>query len=63
VLARRDGFPTLVRQGHLLAATFHPEMTTDSRVQRLFLDIVRRHKKASRQSESVPTLPHAPQVK
>jgi 5'-phosphate synthase pdxT subunit len=25
VLAQRDGFPALVRQGHLLAATFHPE--------------------------------------
>jgi 5'-phosphate synthase pdxT subunit len=44
VLARRDGSPTLVRQGHLLAATFHPEMTTDSRVQRLFLDMVAKHK-------------------
>jgi 5'-phosphate synthase pdxT subunit len=41
VLAQRDGYPTLVRQGHLLAATFHPEMTSDNRVQRLFLDIVR----------------------
>jgi 5'-phosphate synthase pdxT subunit len=44
VLARRDGFPTLVRQGHLLVATFHPEMTADSRVQRLFLDMVAKHK-------------------
>lgn len=44
VLAQRDGFPTLVRQGHLLAATFHPEMTADTRVQRLFLEIVAGHK-------------------
>jgi 5'-phosphate synthase pdxT subunit len=44
VLARRDDAPTLVRQGHLLAATFHPEMTADSRVQRLFLEMVRAHK-------------------
>ncbi len=44
ILARRDDFPTLVRQGHLLVATFHPEMTTDSRVQRLFLDMVAAHK-------------------
>ncbi len=44
VLARRDDFPTLVRQKHLLVATFHPEMTTDSRVQRLFLDMVAAHK-------------------
>jgi pyridoxal 5'-phosphate synthase pdxT subunit len=51
ILAQRDGFPVLVRQGHLLAATFHPEMTSDTRVQQLFLEMVRRHKKASRQSE------------
>jgi len=44
VLARRDEFPVLVRQGHLLACTFHPEMTTDTRVQHFFLDIVRAHK-------------------
>ena len=40
VLAQRDGFPALVRQGHLLAATFHPEMTGDLRLHRLFLDSV-----------------------
>jgi len=45
VLAERDGFPALVRQGHLLAATFHPEMTSDTRVQHLFLDMVRGAKK------------------
>jgi len=45
VLARRDGFPTLVRQGHLLACTFHPEMTADTRVQQLFLEIVRAHRR------------------
>ena len=49
VLALRDGFPTLVRQGHLLAATFHPEMTSDNRVQQLFLEMVRRHKARVRQ--------------
>jgi 5'-phosphate synthase pdxT subunit len=44
VLASRDGAPTLVRQGNLLVATFHPEMTTDTRVQQLFLDMVAAHK-------------------
>jgi 5'-phosphate synthase pdxT subunit len=44
VLAQRDGHPTLVRQGHLLACTFHPEMSADTRVQQLFLDMVRAHK-------------------
>jgi 5'-phosphate synthase pdxT subunit len=40
-LATREGFPTLVRQGHLLAATFHPELSEDIRVHQLFLDVVR----------------------
>jgi 5'-phosphate synthase pdxT subunit len=60
VLAQRDGFPALVRQGKLLAATFHPEMTSDTRVQQLFLEMVRRHKLAIGQNESVPTDPSTP---
>lgn len=36
VLARRDGAPILVRQDHILAATFHPELSADRRVHRLF---------------------------
>ncbi|HKO20617.1 MAG TPA: pyridoxal 5'-phosphate synthase glutaminase subunit PdxT [Acidobacteriaceae bacterium] len=45
-LASRDGFPTLVRSGHLMAATFHPELSRDTRVHQLFLDLVRRHKQS-----------------
>jgi len=41
VLAERDGFPVLVRQGKLMAATFHPELSEDRRVHRLFVDLVR----------------------
>jgi 5'-phosphate synthase pdxT subunit len=40
VLASRNGDPTLVRQGRLLAATFHPELTADTRVHQYFIDIV-----------------------
>jgi 5'-phosphate synthase pdxT subunit len=47
-LATRDGFPTLVRSGHLLAATFHPELSHDTRVHQLFLDVVRGRNSASR---------------
>ena len=36
VLATLDGQPVLIRQGHLLAATFHPELTDDTRVHRYF---------------------------
>jgi 5'-phosphate synthase pdxT subunit len=38
ILARRDGFPVLVRQGKLMAATFHPELSSDRRVHRLFVE-------------------------
>jgi 5'-phosphate synthase pdxT subunit len=41
VLALRDGFPVLVRQGKVLAATFHPELSADRRVHSLFVDIVK----------------------
>jgi 5'-phosphate synthase pdxT subunit len=41
ILARRDGLPVFVRQGNLLAATFHPELSDDRRVHQLFVDLVR----------------------
>jgi 5'-phosphate synthase pdxT subunit len=41
VLAERDGFATLVRERNLLAATFHPELSSDSRVHSYFLRMVR----------------------
>ena len=51
VLGCRDGFPVLVRQGDLLVATFHPEMTSDTRVQQLFLELVRSHKNRGQRRE------------
>jgi 5'-phosphate synthase pdxT subunit len=41
VLAELDGNPVLVRQGQVLAAAFHPELTDDTRVHEGFLDMVR----------------------
>jgi 5'-phosphate synthase pdxT subunit len=41
ILASRDESPVLIRQGHILAATFHPELSDDHRVHRLFLEIVK----------------------
>ncbi len=38
VLASYAGNPVLVEQGQHLAATFHPELTADARVHRLFLN-------------------------
>jgi 5'-phosphate synthase pdxT subunit len=39
-LASRDKYPVLVRQGHLLAATFHPELSSDLRVHQFFLNLI-----------------------
>jgi pyridoxal 5'-phosphate synthase pdxT subunit len=40
VLARAAEHPVAVRQGAVLATAFHPEVTTDRRVHRLFVDII-----------------------
>jgi 5'-phosphate synthase pdxT subunit len=48
-LAFRDGSPALVRQGRVMAATFHPELSSDRRVHRLFVESVRTAK------ASIPT--------
>jgi 5'-phosphate synthase pdxT subunit len=41
VLGELGGEPVLVRDGRLLLASFHPELTKDARVHELFLDLVR----------------------
>ncbi|WP_408899310.1 pyridoxal 5'-phosphate synthase glutaminase subunit PdxT [Nocardioides sp. R1-1] len=40
VLAEAQGHPVAVRQGHLMATSFHPEVEGDGRVHRVFLDLV-----------------------
>ncbi|ONH30563.1 glutamine amidotransferase subunit PdxT [Pseudofrankia asymbiotica] len=42
VLARVGEHPVAVRQGHLLATSFHPELTGDIRMHELFVDLVAR---------------------
>ena len=34
-----DGHPVAVRQGNMLATSFHPELTGDDRVHRMFVDM------------------------
>ena len=41
VLATWDDRPVLIRQGSLLGSTFHPEMTHDPRLHKVFVDIVK----------------------
>lgn len=40
-----NGEPALVRQGPFLAATFHPELTDDTTVQEIFLEIIGEYRK------------------
>jgi len=41
VLAALDGEPVLLREGRMMVASFHPELTDDTRVHERFLDLVR----------------------
>jgi 5'-phosphate synthase pdxT subunit len=41
VLAELDGEPVFLREGRVLVAAFHPELTEDTRVHERFLDLVR----------------------
>jgi 5'-phosphate synthase pdxT subunit len=41
ILAEVDGHPVLAREGRILVASFHPELTDDTRVHERFLQLVR----------------------
>lgn len=41
VLADIDGHPVAVRQGNVIAVSFHPELTGEPRMHRLLLDLIR----------------------
>ncbi len=47
VLAESEGQPVLIRQGHILIATFHPELTSDTAVHEYFLRMARGDRAAS----------------
>jgi pyridoxal 5'-phosphate synthase pdxT subunit len=44
VLAKSEGHPVLVQQGRILAATFHPELTSDSTIHEYLLQVARNGK-------------------
>jgi 5'-phosphate synthase pdxT subunit len=50
VLGELDGEPVLLRQGTVLVAAFHPELTDDTRIHQRFLQTIR----------DQPTTPHDP---
>jgi 5'-phosphate synthase pdxT subunit len=53
VLAEFAGKPSLVQKGNILAATFHPELTSDSTVHQHFLGLIK--------NGSAPARAHAPE--
>lgn len=40
VLSEFDDHPVMVRQGRILATSFHPELTGDGRIHRMLLDLI-----------------------
>jgi 5'-phosphate synthase pdxT subunit len=54
ILASHDGHPVLARQGRVLVAAFHPELTDDTRVHERFLELV---------EEAPSRVPEAPLAK
>lgn len=50
VLAELDGAAVLLRQGRFLVASFHPELTDDTRVHELFLELVRDGSRAAEEA-------------
>lgn len=43
ILAKHEGYPILVEQGMHMAATFHPELTSDLSIHRFFLKKIEQH--------------------
>jgi len=48
VLAEYAGKPALVRQGQILAATFHPELSADTTIHELFVKMAAKHSAGTR---------------
>jgi len=45
VLAKHEGAAVMARQGNVLVASFHPELTRDMRIHRYFVEMAREHEK------------------
>ena len=40
VLAETHGHPVMVRQGNIIATSFHPELTADTRIHKMLINLV-----------------------
>ena len=57
VIAEFAGHPVMVREGHCIAAAFHPELTTDARIHRYFIRMVEEAKKQREQGRQITRRP------
>jgi 5'-phosphate synthase pdxT subunit len=53
VLARLDSHPVLVQQGHIMASSFHPELSKDGRIHQMFMDLVREQRSSRESLQSI----------
>jgi pyridoxal 5'-phosphate synthase pdxT subunit len=52
LLAQRDGHGVMVREGHVLGTSFHPELGADERVHRYFLRMIEEAKSVGKNSSA-----------
>ena len=52
-----DGHPVAVRQGNLLATSFHPELTGDDRIHRMFVNMAASGPEETRNGAAVAEAP------
>jgi pyridoxal 5'-phosphate synthase pdxT subunit len=62
VLAKSEGQPVLIRQGQILVATFHPELTSETTVHQYFLHMARDRGNGHVRNSGVPSTISAAQV-
>lgn len=55
VLAELDGYPVVAREGNVMVASFHPELTDDERLHALFCGLVDAHAARHRRTETEET--------
>ncbi|HQP00323.1 MAG TPA: hypothetical protein PL042_06925 [Caldisericia bacterium] len=44
VLAEVEEGPVFIKQGNILGASFHPELTDDTRIHQMFIDIINKRR-------------------
>ena len=46
ILSEFSNTPVMIKKGHILGTTFHPELTDDTRIHEYFINMIREYKVA-----------------